>query len=116
MEDTLSLPLVIAATKGGDEMIYKDISHNPDRITSDDGNGWELIAAAIIERAAKDYKIAFMARDHKWMKEIERFFFSKYFNTISLIEPKEFMRKYREKLEEERREKERKKKGKKHEQ
>lgn len=122
LEDTLSLPLETVATKGGDDMSFKDISHNPERITSDDGNGWELLAAAIIEQAVKDYRISFFRQDSKEadvrkqakqrMKEIERFISSKYFNTISLIEPKSFLKKLREKFEEEKREKE--KKGKKH--
>lgn len=93
-------------------MIYKDISHNPDRIMSDDGNGWEMIVAAIIERAVKDYKIAYFANDSKQMKEIERFIFSKYFNTISLIEPHGFMKKLREKFAAEKKKKESKKKKK----
>ena len=88
-------------------MIYKDISHNPDRITSDDGNGWELIVAAVIERAVKDYKTAFFTNDSRRMREIERFFYSKYFNTISLIEPKSFLRKLREKLETDKKKKKR---------
>ena len=46
-------------------MSFKDISHNPERITSDDGNGWELLAAAIIEQAVKDYRISFFRQDSK---------------------------------------------------
>jgi len=91
-------------------MIYKDISHNPDRIMSDDGNGWEMIVAAIIERAVKDYKVAFFANNSRQMKEIERFILSKYFNTISLIEPHDFIKKLREKFAAEKKAKERKKK------
>lgn len=101
-------------------MSFKDTSFNPDRIMSDDGNGWEMIVAAIIERAVKDYKIAFTMNDKKKMKAIENFFLSKYFNTISTIEPHGFIKKLREKLTEEKKEKERKKKkeakGIKHEQ
>ena len=107
--DTLSLPLETVATNGGDDMIYKDISTNPDRIVSDDGTGWELLAAAIIEQAVKDYKRGFFATKSRKrsiqvigeqrMKEVERFFLSKFFNTISTIEPKGFIKKLKEKYE-----------------
>ena len=115
--DTLSLPLETVATNGGDDMSFTDTSFKPERIMSDDGNGWELLAAAIIEQAVKDYRVAFFRQDSKEadvrkqakqrMKEIEHFIASKYFNTISLIEPKSFLRKLREKLEADKKKKKR---------
>lgn len=98
-----------AAIEGGTDMLYNDSSTRPDRIVSDDGTGWELLAAAIIEQAVKDYKRGFFATKSRKrsiqvigeqrMKEVERFFLSKFFNTISTIEPNGFIKKLKEKYE-----------------
>ena len=63
-----------------------DIQCRPDRQLSD-GHGWEQLAAAIIETACDDYRIAIVVEDRATMKRLEKFFRSKYFNIISYINP-----------------------------
>ena len=69
-------------------MFTSDTSTRPDRITptSQQGVGYELLAAAIIEKACDDYKIAILVQDNEQAKSIERFFRSKYFTNISQID------------------------------
>ena len=83
----------------------EDISHRPDRIVSNCGTGWELLAAAIIEKACDDYKTAIFVNDYRRQREIEHFLRSKYFNTISTLNPSKLIPKLREKFEEEKQQK-----------
>ena len=101
----MSMPisgLELPAIEDGGEMLYHDTSQNPDRITPTDGVGIELLAAAIIEKACDDYRVAYLTDDDKRMNEIERFFKSKYFHSISLIDPQWLIDGLKEKYEEER--------------
>ena len=99
--DTLLSPLAQVATKGGDD-VFKDPSQRPERICSDCGVGWELLAAAVIEMACYDYRKAIINNDRRRQKEIEHFLRSIYFNTISTINPKKLINGMREKYEAER--------------
>lgn len=101
--DILLSPLAQVAIKGGDDVLYNDPSQRPERICSDCGTGWELLAAAIIEKACYDYRKAILHNDRRRQKEIEHFLRSNYFNTISTINPKKLINGMREKYEAERR-------------
>ena len=50
-----------------------------------DPGGWDLLAAAIIEKACDDYRIAIIVNDEHTAASIERFFRSKYFSNISRL-------------------------------
>ena len=80
----------------------EDISHRPERICSNSGTGWELLAAAVIEKACDDYRVAILTSDKRRQKEIEHFLRSNYFNTISTLNPKRLIDGMREKYEAER--------------
>ena len=90
-------------------MAFKDISQRPDRIVSDDGNGWEMLAAAIIRQAIDDYRIAILVRDDITIRRINKFFRSKYFSNISTLDPewliKELTKKYEKEREDQKRRK-----------
>ena len=51
-----------------------------------DPGGWDLLAAAIIEKACDDYRIAILVREEHTAVEIERFFRSRYFSNISRLD------------------------------
>ena len=84
-----------AATEGCDGMGFTDKSFKPDRITatSHQGVGYEMLASAIIERACCDYLNGTSGQ----RLAIERFIRTKYFNTISLIDPEDLIKKLRDK-------------------
>ena len=105
--DTLSSLLAQAVNDGGDDMsdmFSADTSTRPDRITptSHSGVGYEMLAAAIIEKACDDYKIAILVQDERQARSIERFFRSKYFTNISRINPQWLIVNLKEKYEKER--------------
>lgn len=50
-----------------------------------DPGGWDQLAAAIIEKACDDYRIAIIVNDEHTAAGIERFFRSNYFSNISRI-------------------------------
>ena len=66
--------------------------------------GYVALAAAVIEQACDDYRVAYIVNDEKSIKRLEKFFRSKYFNTISNIDPNMLIRNLREKYEAKRRE------------
>lgn len=61
--------------------------------------GYTCLAAAIIDQACEDYKVAWIVDDEKTCSSIERFFKSKYFSNISKIDPKWLIKNLREKYE-----------------
>ena len=65
---------------------YADIASRPDRPLYD-GYGWSDLATAIIEQACYDYGLAIITENCHQRRSIERFFRSKYFSTLSYIQP-----------------------------
>ena len=59
--------------------------------------GWYDLAAAVVEQACDDYRIAWIVDDDKQIRVLEKFFRSKYFNVISNIDPNWLIRNLREK-------------------
>ena len=49
--------------------------------------GWRCLAAAVIRQACDDYRISILVNDERNINAIEKFFRSKYFHSISTIDP-----------------------------
>lgn len=99
-EDTcLSESETVAIDGGG--MKVKDISQNPERMTAE-MQGWDALAAAVIEQAIKDYRVAIIVNSKNQIRKLEQFFRSSYFNTISMIEPEWLIKTCKAKFEKER--------------
>ena len=54
------------------------------------------LANAIIEKACHDYRMALLGNCEERQKEIEKFFLSEYFMTLTNVDGKTLMRKIRE--------------------
>lgn len=89
-------------------MPLKDTSMNPERMTAQQ-QGWDALAAAIIEKAIADYRVAIIVEHDKTAREIEHFFRSPYFANISMIDPEWLIKKCREKFTKEKEERNEKK-------
>ena len=59
--------------------------------------GYTCLAAAIIDQACEDYRIAWIVDDDKTVRSLDRFFRSKYFSNISKIDPNWLIKNLREK-------------------
>ena len=78
-------------------------------------NGYLCLAAAVIEQACDDYRVAYIVNDERGIARLEKFFRSKYFSTISNLNPEFLIKNLRDKYEAKRKERMKQKWEKKHE-
>lgn len=62
----------------------KEVAKEPEFVNEE---GWYCLAAAVIRQACDDYRIAIIVDDKLNIRAIEKFFRSKYFHSISKIDP-----------------------------